>query len=148
VRERKGSNIKSNNALINPQSRLVFSERVIGALNGSLNEAFPLLDPFASMRAPQDEDNDTALDRSSLVTCGWDPGKDDAEASLSDCETVLACAAYDGSTFVDDFAVAGGISGNGLPTTAAMTTTPARDFDEEGTAHDDDAVSDDDDDPD
>ena len=73
------------------------------------------------MRARQDED--TALDRSSLVTCGWDPGKDDAEASLSDCETVLACAAYtaDGSTFVDDFAVAGGISGNGLPTTTATT---------------------------
>ena len=79
VRERKGSNIKSNNALINPQSRLMFSERVIGALNGALNEAFPLLNPFASMRAPQDEDNDTALDRSSLVTCGWDPGKDDAQ---------------------------------------------------------------------
>ena len=37
----------------------------------------PLLNPFASMRAPQDEDNDTALDRSSLVTCGWDPGTDD-----------------------------------------------------------------------
>ena len=33
----------------------------------------PLLTPFASMRAPQDEDNDTALDRSSLVTFGWDP---------------------------------------------------------------------------
>ena len=30
----------------------------------------PLLNPFASMRVPQDEDNDTALDRSSLVTCG------------------------------------------------------------------------------
>jgi hypothetical protein len=27
VRERKGSNIKSNNALINPQSRLMFSGR-------------------------------------------------------------------------------------------------------------------------
>ena len=71
-------------------------------------------------------------------------------ASLSDCETVLACAAYnaDGSTFVDDFAVAGGISGNGLPTTTATTTTPARDFVKKGIAHDDDAVSDDADDPD
>jgi hypothetical protein len=110
----------------------------------------PLLNPFASMRAPQDEDNDTALDRSSLVTCGWDPGKDDAEASLSGCETVLACAAYndDGSTFTDDFVVTGGISGNGLRTTTATTTTPARDFVEKGTAHDDDAVSDDDNDPD
>jgi hypothetical protein len=39
----------------------------------------PPLNPFASMRAQQDEDNDTALDRSSLVTCGWDPGKDDAQ---------------------------------------------------------------------
>ncbi len=99
------------------------------------------------MRAPQDEDNDTALDRSSLVTCGWDPGKDDDErheqASLSDCETVLACAAYntDGSTLVDDFAVAGGISGNGLPTTTATTTTSARDFVEKGTVHDDDRRS-------
>ena len=98
------------------------------------------------MRAPQDEDN-AALGRPS-TTCGWDPGKDDAEASLSDCETVLACAAYDGSTFVDDFAVAGGISGNGVPTTPGTTSTPARDFAEQGPEHDNDSASDDDGDPD
>jgi hypothetical protein len=55
---------------------------------------------------------------------------------------------YDGSTFIDDFAVAGGISGNGLQMTAATTLTSARDFDEKGTAHDDNAVSDDNDAPD
>ena len=43
----------------------------------------PPLNPFASMRAPQEEDNDTALDRSPLVTCGWDPGKDDADGTLA-----------------------------------------------------------------
>ncbi len=36
---------------------------------------------------------DKALDRPSIDTCGWDPGKDDAEASLSDCETAFACPA-------------------------------------------------------
>jgi hypothetical protein len=73
----------------------------------NITDPIPPLKPSASMRARPDED--TALDRSSLVTCGWDPGKDDAEASLSDCETVLACPAYndDGSTFADDFDVAG-----------------------------------------
>ena len=64
----------------------------------------------------------------------------------SACETVLACD--DGSTFADDFAVAGGISGNGVPTTPGTTSTPARDFAEQVTEHDDDAVSDDDEDPD
>jgi hypothetical protein len=57
----------------------------------------PLLNPFDSMRALQDEDNDAALDCSSIVTCGWDPGKDDTEASLSDCETVLACVVTTGA---------------------------------------------------
>ena len=114
----------------------------------NITAPIPPLKPSASMRARQDED--TALDRSSLVTCGWDPGKDDAEASLSDCETVLACPAYndDGSTFADDFNVAGEFSGNGLQTTTGTTTTPARDFAEKGNEHDDDAVSDDDEDPD
>ena len=75
----------------------------------------PPLNPSASMRARQDEDNDDALDRPSIDTCGWDPGKDDAEASLSDCETAFACPAYnvDGSTFAEDFDVAGEITGNG-----------------------------------
>ncbi len=100
------------------------------------------------MRARQDED--TVLDRSLRDTCGWDPGKDDAEASLSDCETVLACPDYtdDGSTFADDFDVAGEISGNASTTTTGTTTTPARDFAEKGNEHDDDTVSDDDEDPD
>ena len=80
------------------------------------------------MRVRQDEDNDDALDRPSIDTCGWDPGKDDAEASLSDCETVFACPAYnvDGSTFADDFDVAGEISGNGSTTTKGKTMTPTR----------------------
>jgi hypothetical protein len=90
----------------------------------------PPLNPSASMCARQDQDNDDALDRPSIDTCGWDPGKDDAEASLSDCETVFACPAYnvDGSTFADDFDVAGEISGNGSTTTTGTTTTPTRDF--------------------
>jgi hypothetical protein len=69
----------------------------------------PPINPSVSMRARQDEDNDDALDRPSIDTCGWDPGTDDAEASLSDCETVFACPAYNvhGSTFADDFDVAG-----------------------------------------
>ena len=76
---------------------------------------FPPLNPSASMRARQDEDNDSsphansfvigpavikhthddALDRPSIDTCGWDSGKDDAEAGLSYCETVFACPDYD-----------------------------------------------------
>ncbi len=75
----------------------------------------PPLNPSASMRARQDEDNDSsphansfvigpavikhthddALDRPSIDTCGWDSGKDDAEAGLSYCETVFACPDYD-----------------------------------------------------
>ncbi len=31
------------------------------------------------MRAWQDEDNDDTLDRLSIDTCGWDPGKDDCD---------------------------------------------------------------------
>jgi hypothetical protein len=65
---------------------------------------------------------------------------------LSDCETALACD--DGSTFADDFAVAGGISGNGVPTPPGTTPTTARAFADPGTGHDDDAVCDDDEDPD
>ena len=55
-------------------------------------------------------ENITAHDRSSIVICGWDPGKHDDEGSLSDFGTVLACD--DGGTFADDFAVAGRISGS------------------------------------
>ena len=53
------------------------------------------------MRARQDEDNDEATDRPLIDTSGWDPGKDEAEDGLSDCETVFACPDYDddGSTF-------------------------------------------------
>jgi hypothetical protein len=91
-------------------------------------------------------ENITAHDRSSIVICGWDPGKDDDEGSLSDCGTVLACD--DGGTFADDFAVAGGISGNGVPTTSGTTSTPARDFVEQGPERDNDAASTDDEDPD
>ena len=91
-------------------------------------------------------ENITAHDRSPIVICGWDPGKDDDEDSLSDCETALACD--DGSTFADDFAVAGGISGNGVPTPPGTTPTTARAFADPGTGHDDDAVCDDDEDPD
>jgi hypothetical protein len=90
--------------------------------------------------------NITSHDRSSIVICGWDPGKDDDEGSLSDCGTVLACD--DGGTFADDFAVAGGISGNGVQTTTGMTSTTARDFAEQGPEHDNDSASDDDGDPD
>jgi hypothetical protein len=42
----------------------------------------PPINPSTSMRARQDDDNDDALDRPSIDTCGWDPGKDDAEAGL------------------------------------------------------------------
>ncbi len=73
----------------------------------------PIEPPLLLMHPPHDAtttENFNALDRSSIVTSGWDPGKDDDEGTLSDCETVLACD--DGSTFADDFAVAGGISGN------------------------------------
>ena len=91
-------------------------------------------------------ENITAHDRSPIVICGWDPGKDDDEDSLSDCETARACD--DGSTFADDFAVAGGISGNGVPTPPGTTPTTARAFADPGTGHDDDAVCDDDEDPD
>jgi hypothetical protein len=52
------------------------------------------------------------------------------------------------STFADDFAVAGGISGNGVPTPPGTTPTTARAFADPGTGHDDDAVCDDDEDPD
>ena len=63
------------------------------------------------MRARQDEDNDDAPARLVIDTCGWDPGKDKATVGLSDCETVFACPAcnVDGSTFADDFDVAGEI---------------------------------------
>jgi len=65
------------------------------------------------MRARQDEDNDEAPARLSIDNCGWDPGKDEAEDGLSDCETVFACPDYDddGSTFDDDIDVAGESSG-------------------------------------
>jgi hypothetical protein len=39
----------------------------------NISVPIPPLNPFASMRAPQDEDNDT-YDRPS-ITCGWDPGR-------------------------------------------------------------------------
>jgi hypothetical protein len=35
----------------------------------------PPLNPSASMRARQDEDNDDSLDRPSIDTCCWDPGR-------------------------------------------------------------------------
>ena len=95
---------------------------------------------------PTTTENITAHDRSPIVICGWDPGKDDDEDSLSDCETALACD--DGSTFADDFAVAGGISGNGVPTPPGTTPTTARAFADPGTGHGDDAVCADDEDPD
>ena len=50
--------------------------------------------------------------------------------------------------FADDVAVAGGISGNGVPTPPGTTPTTARAFADPGTGHDDDAVCDDDEDPD
>ncbi len=37
------------------------------------------LNPSVSMRARQDDDNDEATDCPSIDTCGWDPGKDEAE---------------------------------------------------------------------
>jgi hypothetical protein len=88
----------------------------------------PPINPSTSMRARQDEDNDDALDRPSIDTCGWDPGKDEATVGLSACETVSACPAYndDGSTFAHDFDVAGEISGSGSTTTTGTTTTPTR----------------------
>ena len=91
-------------------------------------------------------ENITAHDRSPIVICGWDPGKDDDEDSLSDCETALACD--DGSTFADDFAVEGWTSGNGVPTPPGTTPTTARAFADPGTGHGDDAVCADDEDPD
>ena len=41
--------------------------------------------------------------------CGWDPGKDEVEDGLSDCETVFACPDYDDdwSTFDDGINVPG-----------------------------------------
>ena len=66
--------------------------------------------------------------RPSIDTCGWDLGKDEATVGLSVCETVFACPAYnvDGSTFADDFDVAGEISGNGSTTTKGKTMPPTR----------------------
>jgi hypothetical protein len=91
-------------------------------------------------------ENITTHDRSPIIICSWDPGKDDDEDRLSDCETVLACD--DGSTFANDFAVAGGISGNGVPTPPGTTSTSVRDFADPGTGHDNDTVCDADEDPD
>ena len=104
--------------------RLLHSDATTTAL--TITAPIPPLKPSASMRARQDED--TVLDCSLRDTCGWDPGKDDAEASLSDCETVLACPDYndDGSTFADDFDVAGEISGSGSTTTTGTRTTLTR----------------------
>ena len=78
-----------------------------------LNISLPQINPSDSMRARQDEDNDEATDRPLIDTSGWDPGKDEAEDELSDCETVFACPDYDddGSTFDDNIDVAGEISG-------------------------------------
>jgi hypothetical protein len=100
------------------------------ATTTALNIGVPLppLYPSASMRARQDEDNDDAPVRPSIDTCGWDPGKDEATVCLTACETVFACPAcnYDGSTFADDFDVAGEISGSGSTTPTGTTTTPTR----------------------
>jgi hypothetical protein len=78
-----------------------------------LNISLPPLNPSASMRARQDEDNDEATARPSIDTCSLDPGKDEAEDGLSHCKTVFACPDYDddGSTFDDDIDVAGESSG-------------------------------------
>ena len=64
------------------------------------------------MRARQDEDKGEAPARLSIDNCAWDPGKDEVEDGLSDCETVFACPDYDGdgSTF-DDIDLAGDRSG-------------------------------------
>ena len=86
---------------------------------------------------------EATLQRSDGFFFGNSPASED---SLSDCETALACD--DGSTFADDFAVAGGISGNGVPTPPGTTPTTARAFADPGTGHGDDAVCDDDEDPD
>ena len=77
------------------------------------NISFPPLNPSASMRARQDADKGEAPARLSIDNCGWDPGKDEVEDGLSDCETVFACPDYDddGSTFDDDIDVAGESSG-------------------------------------
>ncbi len=74
----------------------------------------PLLNPSASMRARQDEDNDNTPARPSIDTWDCDPGKDEAMVSLSACETIFACPDYndDLSTFTEDFDVAGEISGS------------------------------------
>jgi len=70
---------------------------------------FDTLNPSASMRALQDEDNCKAPARLSIDNCGWDPGKDEVEDRLSDCETVFACPDYDDdwSTFDDGINVPG-----------------------------------------
>ena len=61
------------------------------------------------MRARQDEDKGEAPARLSIDNCGWDPGKDEVEDGLSDCETVFACPDYDDdwSTFDDGINVPG-----------------------------------------
>jgi hypothetical protein len=59
------------------------------------NISFPPLNPSASMRARQDADKGEAPARLSIDNCGWDPGKDEVEDGLSDCETVFACPDYD-----------------------------------------------------
>jgi hypothetical protein len=55
-----------------------------------LNIPLPPLNPSASMRVRQDEDNDESPARPLIDTCGWEPGKDEIEDGLSDCETVFA----------------------------------------------------------
>ena len=61
------------------------------------------------MRARQDEDKGEAPARLSIDNCGWDPGKDEVEDGLSECETVFACPDYDDdwSTFDDGINVPG-----------------------------------------
>ena len=78
-----------------------------------LNISLPPLTPSASMRVRKHENNDEATARPSIDTCGWDPGKDEAEDGPSDCETVFVCPDYagDGSTFDDDIDIASEKSG-------------------------------------
>ena len=53
----------------------------------NISVPIPQLNPFASMRARQDEDNDFP-DRPS-ITCGWDPGRPNERPLLPMLPTLL-----------------------------------------------------------
>ena len=61
--------LMENKAVLIQDPKLTLRDATTTVLNISL----PPLNPFASTRAWQDEDNDKAHTRPLINTCGWDP---------------------------------------------------------------------------